>query len=105
MLTSRAPHGVDLVPTLESGSPSVFGVRDIACPTDRTPPIHDDVNCQALYARFDLAATSEDPQAVQAAYADATDNAVEDGKLQETWKRTAPTSPLIVFGKAPNEED
>jgi hypothetical protein len=87
-----------------SVSPSVYGIQDVACPADKEPPIPNNASCQDLYGKYELAVTDEDPQAVKAAYSNATDKAVQDGKLQDSLKRTAPTSPFVVIGPVSKEE-
>jgi Fasciclin domain len=92
-----------LAATVESETTAIYGVRDVPCPTDQSPPIPNNANCLIILGKYELLVTGEDPIVVYQLYVEKTNQAVKEGKMQEKLLVSDPDFPFIVFGPTPTE--
>jgi hypothetical protein len=92
--------------TLQPGSVKVYSIQDVDC---RDAPaamaIPDEAKCHNVKGGYNLVVEDEDEEVVFATYVKATNNAIQDGKLQESINAVAPESPIIVAGPISAEAD
>jgi hypothetical protein len=85
--------------TMQPDSARVFATLDVECRVNTTIDIPENATCQDVYSRYDLFLTAdEDPDLVYHTYKNATDKAIEDGKLDESLKKEDPDTPFTVAG-------
>lgn len=99
-----------LLQTLQSNSTELYNAADVTCPaaTSDGASIPDSASCQDVLGRYVILSIGEDPTNIQATYQNATNQALEDGKLEESLNEVDPNSPFTVAGPpqavAPKED-
>ena len=77
----------------------ILSIRYLACPSDMAAPLDDD-RCKQVTASVGLFLDDEAPQAARQLYQAALDQAVSQGRLQDTLMEINPDSPVrILTGK------
>jgi len=86
--------------TLEDGSTELYNARDVNCPsvTSDGTSIPSDANCQEMFGRYILLVVGENLEVVKTEYTNATNQAIDEGKLQESILSVDPDSPFTVAG-------
>jgi len=86
--------------SLQPGSAAIFQVEDIPCPstTANGTSIPIGANCQSVLGQYDLALSDEDQKAVIEKYSNATETAIEQGKLDYALKGIDRSTPFSVAG-------
>lgn len=82
--------------SLLSDSAIIFGIEDIDCPTESDQTIPANATCQTITGSYELAVFDEDPVAVSDKYAEETERAIEEGKLEESLHTVNPDFPAQV---------
>ena len=87
---------------LQTESAEVYGARNVRCPASMPDgtTISQGANCQDIFGRYDLSVIDENPTLVQKKYMEATEKALDEGKMQESLNKTDPNSPFSVGGSA-----
>ncbi|CAB9502787.1 expressed unknown protein [Seminavis robusta] len=91
-----------LAAVLLPGSSRIVDIRDVECRADGTIP--ENATCQNVYGQYDLKVDdNDDKESVYNTYLQATDDAIEQGKLQESLAAASPSSPITVGGPIERE--
>ncbi|CAB9504379.1 beta-induced protein ig-h3 [Seminavis robusta] len=90
----QAPSNRRLAVSLVPGSSVLYGVSDVSCADYDGVP--EKSSCQMVFAQYELILQDEDPKEVEKKYDEATQKAIEQGKLQQYLSQTDPNYPFKV---------
>ena len=105
----KLSSGRRLEAILVDDSTTVYSAVDVICRDQSNRSIPEDAKCQTVVGSYELVVVDENPAQVVEQYEEATDTALENGKLQEMLLVIDPEYPAFVLGsldrpEAPTED-
>jgi len=87
---------------LQSERTKVYDIQDVPCRSDSTAgaSIPDGATCQDVYGKYELVVEGEDADEAANTYVQATEDAFQEGKLQEVLAEGAQDTPLSALSVA-----
>ena len=90
-----------LTATLRPDSSTIAAVAPMDCPNTNTIP--KDATCQQVFSTYELYVEDEDPVVAVARFVDATERAIDEGKLQAKLDQEDPEYPFTISGVATSD--